>query len=170
MSLHMHLCTTCCTERWLWSPMLSMDYRQGFIPSPMRGFEGFLLQGIPEFPWGYVPRIVHRLVSRWSSRTSPFALWVMDNRAGTGVIPGLGLKAGLGVLRVVRRIPQHQVWRKAKLQSCFVSSRPVGAVQHRTAFELILCPLLVLCPSFVTLLRRPLLSSLWQTSVAILAL
>ena len=59
MSSHMYLCTTCCTERWLWSTMPSMDCRKGFIPCLMRGFEGFLLQGFPESPWGYVPRIVH---------------------------------------------------------------------------------------------------------------
>ena len=59
MSSHMYLCTTCCTERWLWSTMPSMDCRKGFIPGLMRGFEGFLLQGFPESPWGYVPRIVH---------------------------------------------------------------------------------------------------------------
>ena len=59
MLSHMYLCTTCCTERWLWSTMPSMDCRKGFIPGLMRGFEGFLLQGFPESPWGYVPRIVH---------------------------------------------------------------------------------------------------------------
>ena len=59
MSSYMYLCTTCCTERWLWSTMLSMDCRKGFIPGVIRGFEGFLLQGFPESPWEYVPRIVH---------------------------------------------------------------------------------------------------------------
>ena len=41
------------------SAMLGMDYQTGVFPSLMRGFERSLLQGVPEFPWGYVPRIVH---------------------------------------------------------------------------------------------------------------
>ena len=92
--------------------MAIMGYWKRGIPWTDAWVRRILLQGIPEFPWGYTSRIILG-VSR------PLSMYTMcrcvDGRAGLGVIPGARPMAEPRVYRGFPNSPLPWVLKEVKL-------------------------------------------------------